>query len=588
VCGICGEFKFTNKSFDNKKLDNLMNSISMRGKDSKGTYLDDDIFLGHHRLAIIDISDKSNQPMRIDKYVIVFNGVIFNYPLIKKNLEQKGHTFKSTGDTEVIIRSYMEYGSKCVKHLDGVFAFCIYDIEKKTIFLARDRIGIKPLYYLKENDQIYFSSHMKGITKNMKTKEIDPVALNYQFTLHSVVPAPHTIIKNVKKLDPGCTITISKTGVLNKKRYFDINNIQLFDYSNKEIDENISSLLSSAIKKRINIADVPVGILLSGGLDSSLITAISREYKDKINTYSIGFETINNEEGNEFYYSDMVAKNFETAHKKYKVSDLDLLKNLDDVILSMSEPMFSQDSSAFYLLSRKVSNSTKVVMSGQGADEVFGGYFWYKKIMDERNLDDIDTLSKYYFDRSYDNYKTIINKNFVEDNFAHNEIKSILDQMDPNLNTLDKVFRLELSMFVIDDPVKRVDNMTMSHALEARVPFLDIDLIKFMLSVKSEKKITNGEKYLLKQMSGKYLDNEIINRKKFYFPVPPLKIIKNKFYNYCRQVLTSDVAVQRNLFNKKYINILLEQPNKRFTNLEGNELWHFTLLERWLQLNIDP
>ena len=130
--------------------------------------------------------------------------------------------------------------------------------------------------------------------------------------------------------------------------------------------------------------------------------------------------------------------------------------------------------------------------------------------------------------------------------------------------------------------------MTMSHALEARVPFLDIDLIKFMLSVKSEKKITNGEKYLLKQMSRKYLDNEIINRKKFYFPVPPLKIIKNKFYDYCRQILTSDVAVQRNLFNKKYINILLEKPNKHFTNLEGNELWHFTLLERWLQLNIDP
>ena len=564
-----------------------MNSISMRGKDSKGTYLDDDIFLGHHRLAIIDISDKSNQPMRIEKYVIVFNGVIFNYPLLKKKLEKKGHTFRSTGDTEVIIRSYMEYGSECVKHLDGVFAFCIYDIEKKNIFLARDRIGIKPLYYLKENDQVYFSSHMKGITKNMRTKEIDPVALNYQFTIHSVVPAPHTIIKNVKKLDPGCTITITKTGVLSKKRYFNINDIQLSDYTSNEINENISSLLSSAIKKRINIADVPVGILLSGGLDSSLITAISKEYKDKINTYSIGFETINNEEGNEFYYSDMVARSFETVHKKYKVSDIDLLKNLDDVILDMSEPMFSQDSSAFYLLSRNVSNSTKVVMSGQGADEVFGGYFWYKKIMDEKNLDAIDTLSKYYFDRSYDNYKMIINKNFVEDNFAHKEINSMLNQMNPDLKTLDKVLRLELSMFIIDDPVKRIDNMTMSHALEARVPFLDIDLINFMLSVKSEKKIANGEKYLLKQLSERYLDKEIINRKKFYFPVPPLKIIRNKVYDYCRQILTSEVAVERNLFNKKYINKLLEHPNNYFTNLNGNELWHFTLLERWLQLNID-
>lgn len=587
MCGICGEFKFTKKSFDTVKLDNLMSSISMRGRDSSGTYLDNDIFLGHHRLAIIDTTDKSNQPMQVGKYVIVFNGVIFNYQLIKKNLERKGHAFKSSGDTEVIIRSYIEYGSECVKHLDGVFAFCIYDIDKKSIFLARDRIGIKPLYYYKDNDQISFSSHMKGIIKNMKTKEIDPIALNYQFTLHSVVPAPHTIIKNIKKLEPGCTLSISKTGKAIKQKYFDINDIQLANYSDDEIGENISSLLSLAIKKRINVADVPVGILLSGGLDSSLITAISKGYKNKINTYSIGFETINNEEGNEFHYSDMIANDFGTLHEKYKISDFDLLNNIDEVILSMSEPMFSQDSSAFYLLARNVSNSTKVVMSGQGADEVFGGYFWYKKIMAEKNHDVINTLSKYYFDRSYDNYKEIINKNLVEDNYVFNELKSMLDQMDPDLTTLDKVLRLELSTFIIDDPVKRVDNMTMSHSLEARVPYLDIDLISFMLSVKSEKKIAHGEKCLLKQVSEKYLNNEIINREKFYFPVPPLKIIKNKFYDYCKGILGSEAAAQRNLFNEKYINTLLDNPNKYFTKLNGNELWHFTLLERWLQLNID-
>ena len=588
MCGICGEFKFTKKSFDTVKLDNLMSSISMRGRDSSGTYLDNDIFLGHHRLAIIDTTDKSNQPMQVGKYVIVFNGVIFNYQLIKKNLERKGHAFKSSGDTEVIIRSYIEYGSECVKHLDGVFAFCIYDIDKKSIFLARDRIGIKPLYYYKDNDQISFSSHMKGIIKNMKTKEIDPIALNYQFTLHSVVPAPHTIIKNIKKLEPGCTLSISKTGKAIKQKYFDINDIQLANYSDDEIGENISSLLSLAIKKRINVADVPVGILLSGGLDSSLITAISKGYKNKINTYSIGFESINNEEGNEFHYSDMIASDFGTLHEKYKISDFDLLNNIDEVILSMSEPMFSQDSSAFYLLARNVSNSTKVVMSGQGADEVFGGYFWYKKIMAEKNHDVINTLSKYYFDRSYDNYKEIINKNLVEDNYVFNELKSMLDQMDPDLTTLDKVLRLELSTFIIDDPVKRVDNMTMSHSLEARVPYLDIDLISFMLSVKSEKKIAHGEKCLLKQVSEKYLNNEIINREKFYFPVPPLKIIKNKFYDYCKGILGSEAAAQRNLFNEKYINTLLDNPNKYFTKLNGNELWHFTLLERWLQLNIDP
>ena len=253
----------------------------------------------------------------------------------------------------------------------------------------------------------------------------------------------------------------------------------------------------------------------------------------------------------------------------------------------MSEPMFSQDSSAFYLLAKNVSKSAKVVLSGQGADEVFGGYFWYEKIMREKYLNNIETLSKYYFDRSYDNYKKIIHSDFIGENYVSNNIESRLDQMDPSLSMLDKVFRLELSMFIIDDPVKRVDNMTMSHSLEARVPFLDIDLISFMLSVRSNKKIENGEKCLLKEISKKYLSNKIINREKFYFPVPPLKIIKEKFFDYCREILLSESAQERNLYNTLYINKILEKPNEHFTNLNGNELWHFTLLERWLQLNID-
>ena len=564
-----------------------MDSISARGNDSQGRYIDDDVFLGHHRLAIIDTSNKSNQPMQVEKYVIVFNGVIFNYRELRSALLKKGHSFSSSGDTEVIIRSYIEYGSDCVNYLDGVFAFCIYDMENKKLFLARDRIGIKPLYYLHESGQLYFSSHMKGIIKNMVKKKVNPIALNYQFMLHSVVPAPHTIIDNIQKLEPGHTITVHKSGRIDKARYFNIDEIQLSKYNTQEIYENISSLLTAAVEKRICVADVPVGVLLSGGLDSSLITAISKEYKNNLNTYSIGFETINNEEGNEFHYSDMVANDLKTLHEKYSVTSFDLLNSLDDVIMSMSEPMFSQDSSAFYLLAKNVSKSAKVVLSGQGADEVFGGYFWYEKIMNETDLNGIDRLSKYYFDRSYENFKTIVNSDFVSENYASNDIGFRLKQMDPSLSILDKIFRLELSMFIIDDPVKRVDNMTMSHSLEARVPFLDIDLISFMLSVKSEKKIENGEKCLLKEVSKKYLNNKIINREKFYFPVPPLKIIKDKFFDYCRKTLLSKSALERNLYNTTYINKIIEKPNEHFTNLNGNELWHFTLLERWLQLNID-
>ena len=587
MCGICGEFRFNKSQFDNVKLTKLMDSIASRGNDSKGTYKEKNIFLGHHRLSIIDTSDKSNQPMKINDLVIIFNGVIYNYKELRKNLITKGHFFNSSGDTEVIIRLYIEYGSECVNYLDGVFSFAIYDTKKNNLFLARDRIGIKPLYYTLDNNAFRFSSSMNGLINKNEKPQINPIALHYQFTLHSVVPAPHTIISGIHKLEPGHTLKITQSGESYLNKYFDINEVEIKNHKEQEITEHSTYLLKKAVEKRLNIADVPVGILLSGGLDSSLITALAKKFKEQIDTYSIGFNTVNEEVGNEFYYSDLVAKDFKTSHVKYKINDDELFNNLDLVISNMSEPMFSQDSSAFFLLSNRVSKNNKVVLSGQGADEVFGGYFWYKQIMNEKSLNEIDTLSKYYFDRSFHNYKNIVNNKYVYSNYVHNDISRAMNEMSPTLSTLDKVFRLELSMFIIDDPVKRVDNMTMSHALEARVPFLDIDLITYMLSIKGSDKIKHTSKYYLKKLSESFLKKEIIYRDKFYFPVPPLKIIEGKFYHYCKKVLNTDAALNRDIYNRKYIDRLLDEPNTNYTNLNGNELWHFTLLERWLQLNVD-
>ena len=587
MCGICGEFKFKKYSFDEKKLTNLLKSISNRGRDSHGIFKDEDVFLGHHRLSIIDTSSKSNQPMKFGNHIIIFNGIIYNYIDLRNQLIAKGHIFYSSGDTEVIIKMFIEYGDDCVNHLDGVFSFCIYNTAKKNIFLARDRFGIKPLYYSINEKHIIFSSSVKGIINYKNNKQINPIALNYQFTLHSAVPAPHTIISGINKLEPGCVMNISKSGKKYINKYFDIETIEISDLSDNEIIEKSKFLLNEAIRKRLKVADVPVGILLSGGLDSSLITAISKKYKDKISTYSIGFESINEEIGNEFYYSDIVSKYFQTEHSKYNISDSELYKNLDKVIQDMSEPMFSQDSSAFYLLSQKVSQSEKVVLSGQGADEVFGGYFWYKEMMNERDLTDIESISKFYLDRNFESYQSAINENYVHDNYVVNDISDRCQNMSSNLTTLDKVFRLEMSMFIIDDPVKRIDNMTMSHALEARVPFLDKDLVEFMLTVKASNKINKASKYYLKKISEDYLNNDIIYRDKFYFPVPPLKILKDKFYNYCKAILTSESALDRGLYKREYINKLIKEPNNNFTNINGNELWHFTLLERWLQLNIE-
>ena len=587
MCGICGEFKFNKSQFDDVRLTKLMDSIASRGNDSKGTYKEKNIFLGHHRLSIIDTSDKSNQPMKINDLVIIFNGVIYNYKKLRKNLISKGHVFNSSGDTEVIIRLYIEYGSECINYLDGVFSFAIYDTKKNNLFLARDRIGIKPLYYTLDNNEFRFSSSMNGLINRNEKPQINPIALHYQFTLHSVVPAPHTIISGIHKLEPGHTLKITQSGESYLNKYFDINEVEIKNHKEQEITERATYLLKKAVEKRLNIADVPVGILLSGGLDSSLITALAKKFKEQIDTYSIGFNTVNEEVGNEFYYSDLVAKDFKTSHIKYKINDDELFNNLDLVISNMSEPMFSQDSSAFFLLSNRVSKNNKVVLSGQGADEVFGGYFWYEQIMNEKSLNEIDTLSKYYFDRSFHNYKNIVNNKYVYSNYVHDDISRAMNEMSPTLSTLDKVFRLELSMFIIDDPVKRVDNMTMSHALEARVPFLDIDLITYMLSIKGSDKIKHTSKYYLKKLSESFLKKEIIYRDKFYFPVPPLKIIEGKFYHYCKKVLNTDAALNRDIYNRKYIDRLLDEPNTNYTNLNGNELWHFTLLERWLQLNVD-
>ena len=237
MCGICGEFKFKEYSFNEEKLNTLIGSISNRGRDSNGIFRNDDIFLGHHRLSIIDTSNKSNQPMKVGNYIIIFNGIIYNYIDLRNRLISKGHTFNSSGDTEVIIKMFIEYGDNCVNYLDGVFSFCIYDKAKKNIFLARDRFGIKPLYYSINEKHIVFSSSVKGIINYKNNNEINPIALNYQFTLHSVVPAPHTIISGINKLEPGCVMSISKSGKKYINKYFDIETIEISDLSDNEIIE---------------------------------------------------------------------------------------------------------------------------------------------------------------------------------------------------------------------------------------------------------------------------------------------------------------------------------------------------------------
>ncbi len=588
MCGICGEFRFDNIKISDVRSHNMMKAITPRGPDHTGEFKDKNIFLGHKRLSVIDVSSRSNQPMEDNNLVIVFNGVIFNYKKLRDKLIKKGYNFFSDGDTEVILKCYLYYGEELVNHLDGVFSLSIYDKNTNELFCARDRLGIKPFYYIYTRDAFSFASNTKALIKNVDNLSINNESLHYQFTLHSVVPAPNTIISKIHKLEPGSFIKINSNGEMIKRKYYSFNHIKLNNnIDEREIIEETERLLLNAIEKRFYTADVDVGVLLSGGLDSSLIVAMAAKHNlSDINTYSIGFPTIDNEEGNEFYYSNMVSSKFKTNHHTYNITQDKLFKSLDDVIRAMPEPMFSQDSAAFYLLAKEVSSKQKVVLSGQGADELFGGYFWYKKMHDTKGSD-VDRFKKHYFDRDYENYCALINKSFVSQDHTISLVEKLYEYQRKDISFLDKTLRIDLSTLIIDDPVKRVDSMTMSNGLETRVPFLDRDLVEFVLSIPSLNKLKNDGKYYLKKVAEKYLDQELIYRDKFYFPVPPLKILQENFYVYVKSVLTSNSCKGRNLYNRKYIEKLLGEPNKNFTKLNGNTLWHLCLLERWFQLNID-
>ena len=589
MCGICGEIRFDGAVIDQYTKDSMMDAISARGPDSSGNYSNKSVFLGHHRLSVIDTTDRSNQPM-VDKQlslIIVFNGVIYNYISLREDLKREGYRFESNGDTEVILKAYHFYGEKCLEKLDGVFAFCIYNLNDKKIFIARDRFGIKPLYYKIHNEYFSFSSSMQSlISKDLG--EINPDAINYHFFLHSVVPAPHTLFNNIFKLEPGHIIRIDN-GQITTKKYYSIDKLPIATFTNEsEIIEAIDYYLLNAIKKRLSTSDVPVGILLSGGLDSSLIAAMAFKHKlAEINTFSIGFQSVNQEQGDEFYFSDLVSKNYSTNHNKIQIDTNQLFDNLDMVIESMPEPMSSQDASAFFLLAKEVSKKQKVVLSGQGADELFGGYPWYMLMSNEKYKSDIQRFENYYLDRTVDDFKNTISKDFASYNNTSDFIRDSFDVYNSNLTFLDKLLRFDISHLIVDDPVKRVDSMTMAWGLETRVPFLDQELIEFMCSLDSEEKIKNNGKYYLKKLAINYLSPEVIDREKFHFPVPPLKVLDGRILDYARETLCSNKCKNRGILSQQNISKLLKNPNENFTKLDGNKLWHLTVFERWFQLNLD-
>ncbi|HEX7031098.1 MAG TPA: N-acetylglutaminylglutamine amidotransferase [Gammaproteobacteria bacterium] len=585
MCGIAGEIRFNQRRAEPRAISAMMSRMCERGPDGAGIYTLEQFAFGHRRLKVIDLSNRAAQPM-FDPAMglgIVFNGCIYNHREIRRELEAKGHAFFSHGDTEVILRAYREWGPDCVQRFNGMFAFVIWERDSGRAFAARDRLGIKPLYYAWIDQGIRFASSLPALVEagDIDTS-IDPAALHHYMSFHAVVPAPHTILRGVRKLPPATWMTIEPNGDCREQTFWKPEYASREEHSFEEWQERVLACLRRAVKRRL-VADVDVGVLLSGGLDSSLITGLLAEAGQQgLRTFSVGFESVGDEKGDEFDYSDLVAKRFGTRHHRIHVSSDELLPVLPDCVAAMSEPMVSHDAVGFYLLSREVSQQLKVVQSGQGADEVFGGYHWYPPLMEAGA--DVDDYRRLFFDRGSDEMARAINADYLRANDSRAFVERHFASPGA-ATTIDKALRLDTTVMLVDDPVKRVDNMTMAWGLEARVPFLDHELVELAATVPAQYKVTNGGKHVLKEAARRIIPAEVIDRPKGYFPVPALKYIRGEYRDFVHDILDNAVARERGIFRREYVDELLANPEEHITPLGGSKLWQVALLEYWLQTN---
>jgi asparagine synthase (glutamine-hydrolysing) len=589
MCGIAGEIRFDEAFADLRVLADMTASQSRRGPDGQGMFSIGSRGFGHCRLSIMDLSPRGHQPF-IDNMLglgVVFNGAIYNHHALRDELTKSGYSFASTGDTEVIIKAWHAWGADAVKRFHGMFAFALWERDSGITHLVRDRLGIKPLYYTLDGARLRFASTLPALlTGDGVDTSIDPQALHHYLSFHSVVPAPHTLLTGVRKVPPGSHMVVHPTGRCELAQWWRL------DFNRDAADEACSfedwkvrvlDALRLAVERRL-VADVPVGVLLSGGLDSSLITGLLADAgTPDLRTYSIGFDAVDHEAGDEYRYSDLIARHYGTIHEKIHVPATDLLRSLPDAISAMSEPMVSHDAVAFYLLSRAVSRHSRVVQSGQGADEVFGGYHWYPPLA---AIDDpsrgVDAYRRVFFDRSHEELTALVEPGWaLEDSSGHFVAAHFLR---PGADSvIDRALRLDTTVMLVDDPVKRVDNMTMAFGLEARVPFLDHELVELAARIPARHKIAEGGKHVLKEAARAVIPNEVIDRPKGYFPVPALKYLRGEVLDFVRGTLESRAARERGLFRREAIDTMMLAPDEHITPLRGSKLWQVALLEAWLQ-----
>lgn len=587
MCGLCGEIRFDSLSADIPAVQRMTRALTPRGPDSGGLVAKDNMALGHRRLRILDLSDRAAQPL-VDPHLgltLVFNGCIYNFRELREELIEQGYRFFTEGDSEVILKAWHAWKEHSVERFHGMFAFALWERDSGRLILARDRMGIKPLYMRHPvGSSLRFASTLPALLAGGEVDtELDPVALHHYMTFHAVVPGPRTLLKGVRKLPPATVRIFEPNGHWRDHPYwtYEPGLTRTGDPDTPEAwVEALEPLLVEAVRRRL-VADVPVGVLLSGGLDSSLITGLLAQLgQTGLQTFSVGFEDAGGETGNEFRYSDLIARHYGTIHHRLTIPSRQLLDALPATIRAMSEPMVSHDNVGFFLLSREVARHVKVVQSGQGADEIFAGYHWYPPLAGHPTP--VTAYAAAFFDRDHADFKRAIHPDrvgedfstrFVSEHFAHGAARDGVDQ----------ALRLDGQVMLTEDPVKRVDNMTMAWGLEARVPFLDHALVEFAARIPAPLKLAEQGKGILKRVARRIIPHEVIDRPKGYFPVPALKYLHGPLLEQVREGLTGPTARQRKLFQADYVKGLLDHPMEAITPLGGSKLWQLALLEFWLQ-----
>ncbi|MEU6228798.1 N-acetylglutaminylglutamine amidotransferase [Streptomyces sp. NPDC047042] len=589
MCGLSGEIRFDGRRPDLTAVERMSDRLAARGPDGQGIWTRGAVALGHRRLKIIDLSELGAQPMTDARGMLtgVFNGCVYNYQELREELRGLGHRFESTSDTEVILKAYQQWGTACVEHFYGMFAFAIVEHRTGRLVLGRDRLGIKPLYLARTPGRLRFASSLPALlAAGDVDTSLDPVALHQYLSWHATVAAPHTVLEGVRKLPPATVRVVEPDGTHRDHRYWQPSYTRRPEHADMAPDEwrdAVLDALRTAVRRR-TVADVPVGVLLSGGLDSSLVVALlADEGQHDLRTFSVGFEAAGGEDGDEFLYSDLVAREFTTDHRRLMIPSERVSAALDGAVAAMSEPMTSHDAVAFYLLSEEVAKDVKVVQSGQGADEVFAGYHWYPRLAEVAREDEPERYAETYFDRPHADLARILEPHMLPGDDPSGRF--VREHMAvPGAETaLDAALRLDTHVMLVDDPVKRVDNMTMAWGLEARVPFLDHELVELAAACPPELKLADGGKGVLKAVGRKLLPPEIVDRPKGYFPVPAVKHMAGPVLDRVRAALEAPEAKERGVFQAPYVADLLAAPDEHRTKRGANALWQVALLEIWLQ-----